>query len=97
MNNTENDGHIGQMMSEIVSHNDYARMFVILLLIVNAISLPFFIFPLPVEFPELSPMVSIANLFSSIIIFLYVFLIGKRLKVVLRLYKEKHSKANIHK
>lgn len=97
MNNTENDGHIGQMLSELITYCDYSRSIVILLLISNVITLPLFIFPLPVEFPGLGRMVSIANLFGSIAIFLYVFLTGRRLKTVLRLYKEKHSKANIHK
>ena len=97
LNNIEKDGHIGQMLSEISTFNYYARVLLVLLFIANTCSLLLFIFPCPDVLHQGDGLSFAVDVFGSLVVFFIVFMTDKRLKAVLRLYKEERSKMQNHK
>ena len=97
LNNTENDGHIGRMLSEIMSHALVARTILIVIVVANALLIPGLSYRNASKFDASDITLALIELFVGIEAYLLLLIAGKRLKAVLRLYKEEHNKMSIHK
>ena len=97
INNTENDGHIGRMLSEIMSHALIARTIIIAIVVANALLIPYlsYLYLSKVNASEIT--LALIELFVGIEAYVLLLIAGKRLKAVLRLYKEEHNRISIHK